>query len=160
MKYLLAKNKIYIINTKYLSPNLKNYKCKIFHIQHYSLATLILECSHYSKFVYIISVCVHICVYPYASVCTCACVYSCIHVYPHACMCCVCVPIHVHLCAHTHAYVCVCVCLCLHICVLVHVCTSACVFLLVLRFWILSLRLISPTPTIFFSKFLCVSISC
>lgn len=90
MKYLLAKNKIYIINTKYLSPNLKNYKCKIFHIQHYSLATLILECSHYSKFVYIISVYVHICV----SLCQCV----------HLCMC-----IFMYTCIPTCLYV-LCVC--------------------------------------------------
>lgn len=69
-------------------------------------------------------------------VCTYACIYPCIHVHLHACTC-----------------WCVCVCLCLHICVLVHVCTSACVFLLVIRFGISSLRLRSPTSTIFSASF-------
>lgn len=80
-------------------------------------------------------------------------VYIHVSMYTHMPICVVCVYLLMCMYVRTpmHMYVCV----CLHLCVLVHVCTSASVFLLVIRFWISSLRLISPTP-IFFSASFCV----
>lgn len=105
-------------------------------MQLYSLATLILECSHYSKPVCIISVCVMYVCMP-MPVCVHLCM--CISMYP-------CIP------ACLYVLVCVCVLVLTYMCV-VHVCTSACVFLLIIRFGILSLRLISPTSIIFSASF-------
>ena len=69
-----------------------------------------------------LSVCVHVCVSAYVSICLC--VHSCMHLYTnlhvHLCTC-ISVCRHVHTCAHAH------VCICLSVCIIVSVYLSECV---------------------------------